>query len=267
MDSTSTRKRSIRKSKRRSMRKSPSISKSKSSFTKKFIIVDGTSSSGKTKICTFFKGIAANASAAYKCIMMDEYQPIVMVQFYKEISNDYIDSESNNELFGDLLYKIMVTDAISAGKAVIDDISQAGLLKAFKNAGKLNDVFVLVVYAGLKDLARNVNSRRLEGDYRGMFVFTQFAERYIQCGEKDVKKIDVINKPEFITLLKANFKFEFASEKDLITFADEVFLKMNIKDDNAHSIKLRDGYRCDYLLNTTGKTPEMIYDELRVKFT
>ena len=199
--------------------------------------------------------------------MMDEYQPIVMVQFYKEISNDYIDSESNNELFGDLLYKIMVTDAISAGKAVIDDISQAGLLKAFKNAGKINDVFVLIVYAGLKDLARNVNSRRLEGDYRGMFVFTQFAERYIQCGEKDIKKIDVINKPELITLLKANFKFEFASEKDLITFADEVFLKMNIKDDNAHSIKLRDGYRCDYLLNTTGKTPEMIYDELRVKFT
>ena len=74
---------------------------------------------------------------------------------------------------------MMVKDAITAGKAVLDDIVQDGLLKAFKNAGKINDVFVLILYAGLKDLARNLNSRRLEGDYRGMAVFTQFAERYI----------------------------------------------------------------------------------------
>ena len=127
-------------------------------------------------------------------------------------------------------------------------------------------MFVLIVYAGLKDLSRNVNSRRLEGDYRGMFVFTQFAERYIKCSEKDIKKIETVSKPEFITLLKANFKFEFASEKDLILFADEVFLKMNIPDDLEHSIKLRDGYRCDYLLNTTGKTPQMIYEELQNTF-
>ena len=161
---------------------------------------------------------------------------------------------------------MMVKDAITAGKAVLDDIVQDGLLKAFKNAGKINDVFVLILYAGLKDLARNLNSRRLEGDYRGMAVFTQFAERYIKCEKKDDKKIDSINKPEFITLLKAYFKFEFANEADLVTFANEVFAKMNIHDDLEHSIKLRDGYRCDYLLNTTGKTPQMINDELKIKF-
>ena len=85
-----------------------------------------------------------------------------------------------------------------------------------------------------------------------MFVFTQFAERYIKCEKKDDKKIDTINKPEFITLLKAHFKFEFANEADLVTFANEVFTKMNIDD--------------DYLLNTTGKTPEMINDELKITF-
>ena len=45
-------KRSIRNSKRRKYtRKSRFVEKT---FNKKFIIVDGTSSSGKTKICKFF---------------------------------------------------------------------------------------------------------------------------------------------------------------------------------------------------------------------
>ena len=251
-------KRSIRNSKRRKYtRKSRFVEKT---FNKKFIIVDGTSSSGKTKICKFFTVMN------YKCIMTDEYQPIVLVQFYKDLHNNYIDNESKEELFTEHLCNAMVKDAIVAKKALIDDISQSGLLKAFKNAGKINDVFVLILYAGLKDLARNLNSRRLEGDYRGMAVFTQFAERYIKCEKKDDKKIDSINKPEFITLLKAHFKFEFANEADLVTFANEVFAKMNIHDDLEHSIKLRDGYRCDYLLNTTGKTPQMINDELKIKF-
>jgi hypothetical protein len=266
----STRKKVQKKVKKRSIK-----SKRKISYSKKFhggapgefIIVDGTSSSGKTKICNFFKGLPPSPENGntFKCIMTDEYQPIVMVQFYKDLPNNYIDNEPKEALFVELLCDTMVHDAITAGRAVLDDISQTGLLKAFKNARRIDDVFVLVVYAGLNDLARNINSRRLEGDYRGMFVFTQFAERYIICSEKD--GIDTINKVEFIALLKANFKFEFASEKDLIVFADEVFIKMGIEDEKEYYIKLRDEYRCDYLLNTTGKSPEMIYAELQRKFT
>ena len=33
-------------------------------------------------------------------------------------------------------------------------------------------------------------------------------------------------------------------------------------DDNDHYIKLRDEYKCDYLLVTTGKTKQDIFDEL-----
>ena len=164
--------------------------KTKCKFLKKFIIVDGTSSSGKTKICKFFTGMN------YKCIMTDEYQPIALVQFYKDLPNNYIDNESKEELFTEHLCNAMVKDAIAAKKALIDDISQSGLLKAFDKAGKSDDVFVIVVYAGLKDLARNVNSRRLEGDYRGIFVFTQFAERYIKCIDGDEKKIDTVKSCE-----------------------------------------------------------------------
>jgi hypothetical protein len=200
---------------------------------------------------------------------MDEYTDPATKQFYKTIENDYMDFTKKNALFADVLYGKMVSDALLAKKAILDDIEQEGLLKAFKDAGKEKNVFVLVVYASLKDLARNLNSRRIEGDARGVFAFEQFAERYIKCDISDPKKIDTVNLGDFMTLLK-HFKYEFASEEELKTFAMKMFSNMGIKEEDEreeHSIKLRDGFRCDYLLNTTGKTLDNINAELQLKFT
>ena len=199
---------------------------------------------------------------------MDEYTDPATKQFDKTIENKYMDADEKNNLFADVLYGKMVGDALSAKKAILDDIEQEGLLKAFKAAGKEKKVFVLVVYASLKDLARNLNSRRIEGDARGVFAFEQFAQRYIKCIESDPKKIDTVNLDNFITLLK-NFKYEFASEEELKTFAMKMFSNMDIKEDEGgdHPIKLRDGFRCDYLLNTTGKTLDNINTELQTVFS
>ena len=200
---------------------------------------------------------------------MDEYTDPATKQFYKTIENKYMDADEKNNLFADVLYGKMVGDALLAKKAILDDIEQEGLLKAFKAAGKARNVFVLVVYASLKDLARNLNSRRIEGDARGVFAFEQFAQRYVKCIESDPKKIDTVNLDEFIRLLKAHFKYEFASEEELKTFASKMFSNMNIKEDERgdYPIKLRDGFRCDYLLNTTGKTLDNINAELQAVFT
>jgi hypothetical protein len=200
---------------------------------------------------------------------MDEYTDPATKEFYKTIENNYMDADEKNNLFDDVLYTKMVGDALHAKKAILDDIEQEGLLKAFKAAGKARNVFVLVVYASLKDLARNLNSRRIEGDARGVFAFEQFAQRYVKCIESDPQKIDTVNLGDFITLLK-NFKYEFASEEELKTFAMKMFSNMDIKEEDKggeHSIKLRDRFRCDYLLNTTKKTPTVIYEELKAIFT
>ena len=252
---------SSKKSSKKSSNKS--INKSSNKSNENYIIVDGTSSSGKTKICSFFSKLN------YKCIVMDEYIDPITKQFYKTIENKYMDADEKNNLFDDMLYTKMVGDALSAKKAILDDIEQEGLLKAFKVAGKEKKVFVLVVYASLKDLARNLNSRRIEGDARGVFAFEQFAQRYIKCIESDPKKIDTVNLGDFITLLIKNFKYEFASEEELNTFAMKMFSNMDIKEDERgnHSIKLRDGFRCDYLLNTTGKTLDNINTELQTVFS
>jgi len=274
MDSSKSRsssKRSIRSSKRSSNRrpksknsnKSSKRSSNKSTRDENYIIVDGTSSSGKTKICLFFSKLD------YKCIVMDEYTDPATKEFYKTIENKYMDADEKNNLFADVLYTKMVGDALLAKKAILDDIEQEGLLKAFKAAGKARNVFVLVVYASLKDLARNLNSRRMEGDARGVFAFEQFAQRYVKCIESDPKKIDTVNLDEFIRLLTAHFKYEFVSEEELKTFAMKMFSNMDIKKEEGgdHPIKLRDGFRCDYLLNTTGKTLDYINTELQTVFT
>jgi hypothetical protein len=48
----------------------------------------------------------------------------------------------------------------------------------------------------------------------------------------------------------------------LLSFANDMFKKMNIDDDLNHWIKLRDEYKCDYLLNTNEKSKDDIYEEL-----
>ena len=54
-------------------------------FNKKYILIDGTSSSGKTSLCKYFKKLD------YKCIICDNY-----VNEMTEIKNEWLKTLSNN---------------------------------------------------------------------------------------------------------------------------------------------------------------------------
>ena len=144
-----------------------------------------------------------------------------------------------------------------------DDIRQKQLLKFLNEKGSSRDVSVLIVYTCLKDLVRNIESRRISGDPQGVFVFKQYADRYIKS---DNGGIDVVNRCKFKKLLKNNMKYEISDKNKLYEFVDKMFEKMNITDDDDHDIKLRDEYICDYLLKTINKTKEDIFNELDNKF-
>ena len=124
-------------------------------------------------------------------------------------------------------------------------------------------LFIINVFANINDLARNIESRRKEGDRRGIFVFSQFSDRYVKCINNNIKKIEIVNREKFKLILLKNFKYEFKNEDELIDFSNNVFKKMNILDDKDHFIKLRDEYICDYLLITTNKTKDDIFNELK----
>jgi hypothetical protein len=142
----------------------------------------------------------------------------------------------------------MIRDAIKSGKAILDAIHQKKFIEIFNEMNLSEDLFIIVIYTNLSNLTRNLESRRLE-----------FPKRYIKTNEEDENKIDMVNRKNFIKLLKNNLKYEFENEEMLISFANNMFNSMNIDDDLNHWIKLRDEYKYDYLLNTNEKSKNDIY--------
>ena len=228
-------------------------------LNKRFIIADGTSSAGKTTLCKHF--IIKN----YKCIMIDDYFEKVNnleSEKYKTIKNEYVSKKETELWYANELRIAMINDAIiDDGRALFDDISQKELLTELTNRGLQNDVYIIVVYTNLDTLARNLEFRRKEGDRRGIFAFHQFSERYIKT-DNQKESLDTINRNKFVKLLLDNFKYEFENEIELNNFANDVFKIMNIENDDDNFIKLRDEYKYNYILDTTNKTKEEIFEEL-----
>jgi hypothetical protein len=127
---------------------------------------------------------------------------------------------------------------------------------------KINQLYIINVFTNLNDIGRNLESRRKEGDRRGMKAFLQYSNRYIKCNDNNNKRIETVNRNDFKKMLIKYFKYEFNSKEELINFSITIFKNMNINDDNDHYIKLRDEFICDYLLITTGKSKEQIFQEL-----
>ena len=156
----------------------------------------------------------------------------------------------------------MVDDALKTKKNVVfDHISQKAIIN-YMNTKNIK-LYVIIVFTNLNDLARNLEKRRINGDKRGVFAFKQFSKRYIKCDNNDSQKIEKVNRKKFKKLLLKYFKYEFNNEDALIKFSNDTFNNMNIEDDDDNYVKLRTDYQCDYLLITTNKTKNDIFNELK----
>jgi hypothetical protein len=221
------------------------------------ILVDGTSSSGKTTICEYFTKLN------YKCFQIDNYwndPRINFVELFKNIPNKYGEAD---KIYETIPVKFMVEDALeSRQNFLLDHIDQKEIINLFKEKNIDDKLFIINVFTNLTDMARNLESRRKSGDRRGVFAFNQFAKRYIETNQDDESRIEKVNRKKFIQVLRCNFKYEFANKDKLVEFANDLFSNMNITDDLDHWIKLRPEIRCDYLLVTTSKNKNQIFDEL-----
>lgn len=215
----------------------------------KYILLDGTSSSGKTTISKFYE------KYGYYCIASDDYSKVSLNELLSVLPNEYLSNTKSSELLGLTRAKNMYSASKKYDKVVFDDISQ-NILKVIPR----KQIFVIIVYCSLDTLTRNMTIRRFT-DYRGKFVFDQYANRYVKTNTKK-DSLDVINRKNFVTSLET-MKADFESEDKLMQFATNVFNKMNIDDDNDHYIKLRDEYTYDYIIDTKNKTPSEIFDELK----
>ena len=217
--------------------------------TANVILLDGTSSSGKTTISKFYE------EHGYKHIAFDDYNYKGRIEMLRELPNEYITKQKLRELGESKIRELMYEESKKYPKVIFDDIDQK-ILIFDKN------IYTIIVYASLRDLARNIISRKLT-EPRSIFVFDQYVKKFIKSdSEKD--SIDIINKKDFIEDLKL-MKYEFESESDLLNFATKIFSSMDINDDADHYIKLRDTLKYNYIINTRGKEPTKIYAELKTK--
>ena len=95
-------------------------------------------------------------------------------------------------------------------------------------------------------------------NYQG--AFNQFSKRYVKTNQTDV--IDHVNRSDFLNQLEEKMKYLFGSYEKLKKFVYDIFEQMGITDDEDHSIKLRNTYRYDYILNTADKSQDKILQEL-----
>ena len=220
---------------------------------KNIILLDGTSTAGKSTISKYL--VEKNG---YVHICNDDYGPIAYKKFISELSNEYISEEKMKKLVRDAIYDYMISESKKHDKVVFDDVAQDILDYIDRNK-----IYIVVVYTSIDNLVRNIANRNKKGEsIRYKRHLHQFTKRYIRS-ESEKGSIDKINRKSFIENLKKYLKYEFASENELIEFANNIFAEMNITDDNDHYIKLRNEYQYDYILKTSSKNPEELYNELK----
>jgi predicted site-specific integrase-resolvase len=152
----------------------------------KFILVDGTSSAGKSIICKYF------SKKNFLCFQIDNYFNDKRIKFdIKNIKNKY---DEIDKIYVNEPIKYMVNDAVKTNKNILfDHISQKEIIN-YMNKIKYDNLYIIIVFTNLNNLARNLEIRRKNGDIRGVFAFKQFSERYIKCKNNDLQKIEIINR-------------------------------------------------------------------------
>ncbi len=228
----------------------------------KMILIDGTSSSGKTTISKYLN------RKNYKSFHIDDYNNDkrinkIKIKLYKKIQNKYGEYNKIRDIEYNIAVKYMVEDAIKSKRNIVFDIStQKEIIEYINKKYKKNKLFIINLYTNLEGLIRNLKKRMIEGDRRSIRIFYQFADRYVKTEISDKNKIDKINKRKFKKILSENLKYEFENKEELNKFCNDVFERMGIKDNKSYYIKLRDEYKYDYILNTSNKTKRTIFNEI-----
>ena len=203
------------------------------------ILITGTSSSGKTSITKTFP-------RKYKKIHVDDYWDKAYTKTYSKLDKDHYKE----------VRKMMKKDSKGYENVIFDDVDITILNYLPKDTKKV------LIYAGFKDLTRNLIRRRKK-EPRKNFIYEQFAEWFEVTDDVD-EAIDIINIRDFIKQLK-KVKWNFGSERELRDFAKMIFLMMGIDDRKNHYIKLRNDIY-DVIINTEGKKPKEIYYDIKETF-
>ena len=221
------------------------------------IILNGTSSSGKTSIIKLLPNNVKKISmdGFFDKIYCDrDIKPLESL--YK---NKYYTKKQTDRLFKYYLWKYYKSETKNSKNFIIDLVEVEDQL-SLKKYLSINNIKNVLLYTNLDNLIRNIDKRR-NYEPRGLFVFEQFTKIYTST-DNEIEAIDVICLKNFIKNLK-NIKYLFSNEKELITFAKKIFKKLNIKYLQMNkNYYIKSIFKYDIILNSTNKTPKKLVKEL-----
>jgi len=213
------------------------------------IILNGTSSSGKTSI---IKLLPDNFYDGIYC----EHTIKPPESLYK---NKYYTKKQRIDFFKYSQWKYYKSEIKKLNNFIIDLVEtndQLGLKKYLSR----NNIKNVLLYTNLDNLIRNIDKRK-NYEPSGLFVFDQFTKIYTSTNNEN-EAIDIICLKDFIKNLR-HIKYLFSNEKELITFAKKIFKKLNIKRLQINkNYYIKSIYKYDIVLNSTNKTSKKLVKEL-----
>lgn len=220
------------------------------------IFVNGISSSGKSFVCHIL------SKHGYHHIDADTFSHVKHM-FQNIDPNQYFGDKLLQKKAEQLLGKEMFIESHKYPLVVFDDIIQYPIKEFIPR----DQLFIIIVYANLETLTRNIERRRKTGNFRSLNVFNQYVKMYEVTSNPS---IDIINRISFISILQKYLKYFFIDKQELIAFAHKIFSDLGINDDIDHYVKIRQFYNnnpnhpieWDYIVDINNKSSSDIEQEL-----
>jgi len=220
------------------------------------IILNGTSSSGKTSIVKLLPNNVKQISLDGFWDKINKYDIKPPQSLYE---NKYYTENQKEDIFTNYLWKYYKSEIKNSNNFIIDLVETKNPLN-LNNYLSINNIKNVLLYANLHSLIRNIDIRR-NYEPRGLFVFDQFTEIYTYTDNVN-EAIDIVCLKDFIKDLKY-IKYFFSNETELIEFAKKIFKNLNIKRLQINkNYYIKPIFKYDVVLNSTNKTPNELVNEL-----
>jgi hypothetical protein len=220
------------------------------------IILNGTSSSGKTSIVKLLPKNVKQISLDGFYDKVNRYDIKPHQSLYK---NKYYTEKHKYDIFIDYLWKYYKSEIKNSNNFIIDLVETENPLSLTKYLS-IKNIKNVLLYTNLNSLIRNTDIRR-SYEARDLFVFDQFTEIYTYTDNEN-EAIDIVCLKDFITNLK-NIKYFFSNEEELIKFAKKIFKNLNIKKLQINkNYYIKPIFKYDIVLNSTNKTSKELVKEL-----
>jgi hypothetical protein len=119
----------------------------------------------------------------------------------------------------------------------------------------------IILYASPTTVLTNMVKRR-DTDPRYAYDVAEYADMYHVTKTKK-RTIDIIDKPSFTKVLKATSKLYFENEDHLLTFVDDFFKKIGIRDNEPHAVGLKPSLSgFDAVVKVDDRSPVEIANEI-----